>query len=58
MVKVSTLKKMRKYRHKNKKAGVDVIPLEDREVSIETFSQYIDVTNERKVSDDKSNHRD
>jgi hypothetical protein len=37
------LKKTHYYRYRKNKTGVDVIPIEDREVSIEIFSQFIEV---------------
>ncbi len=38
-----TLKKFHHYRFKKNKTGVDVIPIEDREVSFLTFSQFEEV---------------
>lgn len=38
-----TFKKHKKYRLKNKKTSVDVIPIEDREVSIEIYSRYVEI---------------
>jgi hypothetical protein len=46
------LKKNRFYRHRKNRTGVDVIPLEDREVSYKIYSDYVEVeyskVNERK----------
>ena len=53
---MSTLKKMRNYRHRSKRIGVDTMPLEDREVSFEIYSQYVEVDSEGK--DVKSSDRD
>lgn len=41
-----TFKKMKNYRRTDKKTGVDIIPLEDREVSSSIYSQYVEVEKE------------
>jgi hypothetical protein len=58
---VPILKKSRFYRHRKNKAGVDVIPLEDREVSNEIYANYIEIehyeAHERKGLCEKSDRR-
>jgi hypothetical protein len=49
-----TLKKFHHYRLKKNKTGVDVIPIEDREVSVEIFNQFEDVEIEMKNYDRKT----
>jgi hypothetical protein len=44
-----SLKKNLLYRHKKNKSGVDVIPVEDREVSVEIYKQYEEVKDVEKV---------
>jgi hypothetical protein len=38
-----TLKKSRFYRYRKNKTGVDVIPLENRQVSYEIYADYIEI---------------
>jgi queuine/archaeosine tRNA-ribosyltransferase len=58
---VPILKKSRFYRHRKNKTGVDVIPIEDREVSNETYANYIEIecskTHERKDPCEKADRR-
>jgi hypothetical protein len=37
------LKKTHFYRYRKNKTGVDIIPIEDRQVSVEIFSQFEEV---------------
>jgi len=51
-----TLLKSHFYRNVKNKAGIDVIPLENREVDRVTFCQYVDVTTEyQRVTNNEKN---